>query len=68
MNYIYVKKCSDFSELGMDLMAVLWQSLMTNHQLRVRNSPKKSEVKMENCSPFGVISNPNQLILDPEPI
>ena len=47
----------------MALLAVLSQSLMENHQLRVRNSHWKSEVRVENCSPLGVISHPNQPIL-----
>ena len=39
------------------------QSLMPNHQLRVRNSNWISKARVENCSPMGVISHPNQPIL-----
>ena len=36
----------------MRFVALLKQSLMSNHQLRVRNSPRKSEVRVENCLPL----------------
>ena len=50
MNWIYIENW--WFQLTIALVAVLSQSLMPNHQLRVRNSHWKSEVRVENCSPM----------------
>ena len=39
-------------------------SLMPKGRLRVGNSLRKSHVRVENYSPLGVVSRPNQRILE----